>query len=60
MLPEQQRLSTASNRSKTRGERTRLLITQELVMAVADRVYVLLLQELRIERERFRSDSARR
>lgn len=45
-----------SNRFRSAGgQPKKIVITQELVMAIADRIYALLIHEVKIERERGRS-----
>jgi hypothetical protein len=43
-----------AGRKPAEAQRQRMKITQELVMAISDRVYAMLLRELKAERERQR------
>lgn len=55
MPGEMQNDSSPSNRLQSAdGQTKKVVITQELVMAIADRVYAMLIQEMKIERERHR------
>jgi hypothetical protein len=55
MSVESQTVYSTSNRLESSGRRTKgIVITQELVMALADRIYAALIHEMKIERERNR------